>query len=90
MNKAQLVEKLAQKSRLTKVTSERVINAVISTIVSSLEKGDEVKISGFGRWFVTQRKEQRSRNPQTGEMIKISSQRAPAFRAGRHLKSLFR
>jgi len=88
MNKAQLIDKLARESRLTKVEAQKILNAVLNVIKQSLKKGEEVKISGFGRWHVTKRKARQSKNPQTGEMIKIASQSVPSFRPGSVLKSL--
>ena len=88
MNKAELVERLSRENKITKVASQKILNATLNLIKSSLKRGEDVKISGFGKWYVTKRKARTSKNPQTGEMIKVAAQKVPAFRAGRSLKTV--
>ena len=89
MNKARLVETFAQKNKLTKTHSEKILNVLIETIQKTLKKGEEVKISGFGKWYVNQRNPRVSKNPQTGEAMKIAAFKTPAFKASKSLKHLF-
>ncbi len=88
MNKAELVKAFAQKNGLTKTHSEKILNILIETIQKTLKKGEAVKISGFGRWYVSKRSPRISKNPQTGEAIKISAFKAPTFKASKSLKKL--
>ncbi len=90
MNKGELIGKIASWNGLTKVASQKILNSALDVIKQSLKKGEEVKISGFGRWHVVKRKSRFSRNPQTGEMIKIPTSCVPAFRCGRLFKDAFR
>lgn len=90
MNKAELIERLAKENRLTKVASEKLLNSVLDTIKKTLKKGEDVKITGFGRWYVAERQARKSKNPQTGEMIKVPASKVPAFRSGRLFKDAFR
>jgi DNA-binding protein HU-beta len=69
MNKAELVEEVANQTGLTKKTSREAVNAVISAITDSLGKEEKVTLVGFGTFRVTERKARRGRNPQTGEGI---------------------
>lgn len=89
MNKARLIEVFAQKNNLTKTHSEKILNILMDTIQGTLKKGEEVKISGFGKWYVNQRNPRVSKNPQTGEAMKISAFKTPAFKASKSLKNLF-
>ena len=86
MNKTQLVEQLAKEAQLTRADTERCLNALVETVKRTLKKGQEVKITGFGRWYVSKRKARTGRNPQTGAEIKIPAAKVPAFRSGKTLR----
>jgi len=55
-------------------------------ITSALKDGEEVQITGFGKFYVQERKAREGRNPQTGQKMKIAAQKVPAFSAGNALK----
>ena len=86
MNKAQLVEQLSKEAKLTKAACERVLNVFCGTIRKSLKRGQDVKITGFGRWYVSKRKARVGRNPQTGAEIRIPASKVPAWKAGKEFK----
>lgn len=86
MNKAQLVDQLAKDTKLTKADCERVVNALVGTVRKSLKKGQDVKITGFGRWYVSKRKARLGRNPQTGAEIKIPASKVPSWKSGKEMK----
>lgn len=86
MNKTELIAAVAEKTGLTKKDAERVINATIETITSSLVKGDKVQVSGFGIFEVKAREARVGRNPRTKETIQIPATRLPAFKASKALK----
>ena len=88
MNKAELIEKIAKKTDLTKANVEKVLDGAIDTITKTVKKGDDVKLVGFGTFCKTKRKARNGRNPRTGEEIKIPSSWAPKFRAGTDFKDL--
>ena len=87
MNKALLIDQFSKAIDSTKAISEKIINVYIRTIQDSLEKGDEVKISGFGRWYVASRRARAGKNPQTGAVIQISAFKMPVFKPGKLLKN---
>ena len=89
MNKAKLVEAFAQKNNLTKTHSEKILNILMDTIQKTLKKGEEVKISGFGKWYVSSRNPRVSKNPHTGEAMQVAAFKTPAFKASKSLKNLF-
>ena len=82
MNKAQLVEKIAAETKMTKAQSERVLDHCIETIKKTVSKGDDVKLVGFGTFSRGKRKARTGRNPQTGATISIPASKVPRFKAG--------
>ena len=87
MNKSQLLEAVAADSGLTKADSARAIESFIDTVGKSLKKGDEVAITGFGKFSVVKRAARKGVNPRTGESVKIKASKAPKFSAGAGLKA---
>lgn len=88
MNKAELIEKIATATEMTKADAERMLDATVDTIRKSVKKGDDVKIVGFGTFTKAKRKARKGRNPQTGQEIKIPAAWAPKFRPGTEFKAL--
>ena len=90
MTKQQLVEILADKSGLSKTVSGEFLNILLDEIGKSLAKGQEVVLTGFGKFLVSKRKARMGRNPQTGASIKIAASTVPRFKAGKALKDMVR
>ena len=86
MSKAELVEKIADQAKLTKVDAERAVNAFISVVTASLKGGDDVTLVGFGTFAVGKRAERSGRNPQTGEAITIAAKNVVKFKPGKALR----
>jgi len=86
MNKTEIIAAVAEKTGMTKKDAERVINATIETIETSLVKGDKVQVSGFGIFEVKAREARIGRNPRTKETIQIPATRLPVFKASKALK----
>ncbi len=86
MNKAGIVEAVHQVLNGTKVQAEAAVETVISSVVDTLAKGEEVSIAGLGIFSVKARKARAARNPRTGETIQIPAMNVPKFRAGKALK----
>jgi len=86
MNKKQLAGKVADKSNMTKIQAEKVIDTVLALISEALIKGEKVRLVGFGNFLVRTRKGRIGRNPQTGEKITIGQSKSPAFVPGSNLK----
>jgi DNA-binding protein HU-beta len=85
MNKADLVNSLAEKTGLTKTKTNEVIDSLVSIITETLKSGDKVTLVGFGTFTTTQREARKGRNPKTGETLEIPSKRVAKFRAGSEL-----
>jgi DNA-binding protein HU-beta len=86
MTKADLIDAVAEAAELSKREVGEIVDLILSEIKSALEHGDRVALTPFGSFVVRSRKAREGRNPKTGEVIKISARRVPAFIAGRALK----
>jgi len=86
LTKADLVDRVAAKTGLTKKDAGRAVDALFESITEALAGGDRVQIVGFGTFEVRQRAARRGRNPQTGQDIEIAARKIPAFKAGKALK----
>jgi DNA-binding protein HU-beta len=86
MNKAELIEAIADAADLTKADAGRALDALVTAITASLKKGDSVSLVGFGSFVVKERAARQGRNPQTGKTITIAAAKIPSFKAGKALK----
>ena len=86
MNKTELIAAVAQNSGVSKKDAERVVNAAIDTITTTLAAGEKVQLSGFGIFEVKDRDARVGRNPHTKEAVEIPATRVPAFKASKVLK----
>ena len=86
MNKAGLIEAVAGAANLSKVEAARAVDAVVTSISSTLQNGEHVSIVGFGTFSVKQRAARTGRSPRTGETIQIAARNVPGFKAGKGLK----
>tara|TARA_B100000282_G_scaffold278432_2_gene238018 strand:- start:433 stop:741 length:309 start_codon:yes stop_codon:yes gene_type:complete len=86
MNKQDLVSKVAESADISKTKAAAAVDAVIDAIKTSLKKGDDVRLVGFGTFSVAKRAATTGRNPRTGEPIKIPASKQPKFKAGKELK----
>ena len=86
MNKAELIDAVADDSDLTKASAARALDSAIENITNALKGGDSVTLVGFGTFTVRQREARMGRNPRTGEAIQIKASRVPGFKAGKALK----
>lgn len=89
MNKSDLVNALAAKTKMSKVDAGRTVEALFApngVIASELKKGAKVQITGFGNFVARKRSARKGRNPRTGKEIQIKASVAPVFHAGKGLK----
>ena len=85
-NKAEIVDRVAKKTQLTKKDVSATVEALFETIQEALKAGEKVQVIGFGNFEVRERAARKGRNPQTGKEIKIKASKVPAFKAGKALK----
>jgi DNA-binding protein HU-beta len=88
MNRAELVEHVAQATGQPKSEVTRTLSALVYTVTGALAKGDKVTLVGFGTFERRMRKARTGRNPRTLAPLKIAAARVPAFRAGKELKDI--
>jgi nucleoid DNA-binding protein len=86
VNKTELVEKIAEETDTPKSEAQKYLEALEEIVSNELKSGGEVQITGFGKFYVQERKAREGRNPQTGEKMKIAASKVPAFSAGNSLK----
>ena len=87
MTKADIIEQIYEKVGFSKKESAEIVELVFDTMKETLQKGDKIKISGFGNFVVRQKRPRIGRNPQTGEEIEISARRVLTFRPSQVLKT---
>src|SRR3954470_23741541 len=87
MTKADIIESVYEKVGFSKKESAEIVEMVFDTIKETLERGEKIKISGFGNFIVRDKKSRVGRNPQTGKEIEISARRVLTFRPSQVLKS---
>jgi DNA-binding protein HU-beta len=86
MRKQELVAAVASETGFPESKANQAVSAIFAAIEQALASGDEVSISGFGTFRVTDRPAREGRNPQTGEAIKIAAKKSPTFKAGAGLR----
>lgn len=90
MTKADLVDKIAAKSGLTKVASEKALTAFLAAVKDVLLTEGKLNLTGFGTFAVETRKARKGRNPRTGAAITIPASKVVKFRPGRKLKDMIK
>lgn len=86
MTKAEIIETIYEKVGFPKKEAADVVEMVFDTIKETLERGENIKISGFGNFVVRSKRPRQGRNPQTGESIEISERRVLTFRPSQILR----
>jgi integration host factor subunit alpha len=86
LTRADLAEAIYQEVGLSRSESAALVEFLIEEILSSLEKGQDVKISSFGNFVVRDKKARIGRNPKTGEEVTITPRRVLSFRPSQVLK----
>jgi DNA-binding protein HU-beta len=87
MNKAELIDKIAKDSGITKAQANEALDSFTNGVIATLKKGDRVTLVGFGTFSVSERSARNGRNPQTGEVIKIKARKVPKFKAGKEFST---
>ncbi|MEM7282201.1 MAG: integration host factor subunit alpha [Pseudomonadota bacterium] len=87
LTKAQMAEKLFEELGLNKREAKEVVELFFEEVRASLEKNEQVKLSGFGNFDLRDKRQRPGRNPKTGEEIPITARRVVTFRPGQKLKA---
>jgi len=86
LNKAELINSVAEKTGLSKKDAGQAVDAFIVSVTDALQGGEKVQLVGFGTFEVRAKKARPGRNPQTGEAIQIPATQVPVFKGGKALK----
>jgi len=87
--KADLIDQVyASNSKMSKARAREAVETFLLIIKSSLEKGDDVLLSGFGKFNVKDKNARRGRNPQTGDELVLDARRVVTFNVSGKLKKL--
>jgi integration host factor subunit alpha len=84
--KSQIVDSIAEKNGFTKNKSTETVETILELIKSTLASGEDVLISGFGKFCVKDKRERRGRNPSTGDDMILAPRRVVTFRCSRKLR----
>ncbi len=86
MNKAELIDAVAEATGISKKDATAAVDAVLGSISAAVAKGDKVSLTGFGIFEKSDRAARTGRNPQTGATVQIAATSVPKFRAGAEFK----
>ena len=86
LNKTALIEEIASKANASKSDAQRFFDAFTEVVTDNLKKGEQVQITGFGKFYVQNRDARQGINPQTKQRINIAASKVPKFTAGNALK----
>jgi integration host factor subunit beta len=90
MTKADLVEEICKRSRLSKSENSRIVDEILNSIARALSEGHHIEIRGFGTFKVRARRSRRARNPRTGDEVNVPAKLVPVFKPSNQLKSMVR
>ena len=86
MNKAEIIDKIAGETQLSKADVEKVLSCLFESIKETIKDKESVRLIGFGTFASHKRKARTGRNPQTGEEIQIPACSYPKFKPGKEFK----
>lgn len=87
MTKADIVERVYEKIGLSKPNSLKLVEQVLEIMKGTLERGENLKLTGFGNFVVKKKSDRRGRNPQTGDEVTIQARRVVTFKPSTILKA---
>jgi integration host factor subunit alpha len=88
LTKVDIIDSIYEKIGIPKKDCVSIVESVFEIIKDDLDKGNDVMISGFGKWTVTAKKKRKGRNPQTGKELMIDARKVVTFRPSQLLKGI--
>jgi DNA-binding protein HU-beta len=88
MTKADIVDKVAAGTGLTKLETEAIIEGFFKTVIEALKNGKGIEIRGFGSYKVKKKNARLARNPKTGEQVSVPEHYVPTFKFSKDFKKL--
>lgn len=86
MTKADIVEKIASGTGLTKLETEAIVEGFLNTVIHALREGRGIEIRGFGSYKVKKKNSRQARNPRTGEKVFVEEHYVPVFKFSKDFK----
>ena len=90
MNKTEFVDFIAEKHDTSKVEAKKALDMVLTSITEALENGDEINLTGFGKYFIVHKEAGEARNPSTGGTITVPAHDVPKFSFSKAFKDSIR
>jgi integration host factor subunit beta len=88
MTKSELIEVIAERTKITKSRAELVVNCIFDTMSDALRQGQGIEIRGFGSFTIRHYKPYTGRNPRTNRPVPVGPKKLPFFKVGKDLKDL--
>ncbi len=88
LTKADIVERIASGTGLTKIETEAIVEGFISTVIETLKEGKGIEIRGFGSFRVKKKNARYARNPKSGEQVFVDEHFVPVFKFSKDFKSI--
>jgi len=88
VTKADIVDKIASATGLTKVETEVVVDGFITSVIDAMKEGKNIEIRGFGSFKVKKRKGRVARNPRTGDQVMVDEHFVPTFKVSKEMKQV--
>jgi DNA-binding protein HU-beta len=88
MTKADLVEKIAEKTGLTRTDVAVIVDGFLDAVKDAMKEGKNIEIRGFGTFKIKARKARKARNPRTGEEVPVPDRKVPVFKPSNEFKEL--
>jgi integration host factor subunit beta len=88
MTKAELIERVAVATEVTKKQAETIVDTIFESIIRSLKQGQKIELRGFGSFRLRERGARIGRNPKTGVKVNVPAKKIPYFKPGKELKEL--
>lgn len=86
LTKAEIIQKTRRKLNISRKKSAELIEKILNIMKTAIHNGDEILVSGFGKFCINDKKPRRGRNPVTGEPLMLSGRRVVTFRCSGKLK----
>lgn len=88
MTKADIVDKVAEGTGLTKLETEAIIEGFFATVIDALKNGRGIEIRGFGSFKVKKKNARNARNPKTGDKVFVDEHFVPTFKFSKEFKDI--
>ena len=86
MTKFELIQRVAEKLKLSNGKAELIVDTILKSMTESLKKGERIELRGFGTFEVRNYKPYQGRNPKTGAVVQVNAKRLPFFKVGKELR----